>query len=159
MVRRTRPGISRFRVRCFASPRNDEETLRSPLVLARRSPTHPTIPWEPLCHRMKPRANRNLSLLMAEHSGPKDGVASARLCRAIHPLCYSSHEFQSFPGCCAAPSARLRASSTCYDLRRDALLIRGPLASVEIGPGSAEQREERCTASGTRAEFALAAVK
>jgi hypothetical protein len=27
----------------------------------------------------------------------------------------------------------------------------------EIGPGSAEQREERCTASGTRAEFALAA--
>src|SRR3981081_1783835 len=23
MVRRTRPGISRFRVRCFASPRND----------------------------------------------------------------------------------------------------------------------------------------
>src|SRR4051794_23967350 len=24
MVRRTRPGISRFRVRCFASPRNDE---------------------------------------------------------------------------------------------------------------------------------------
>ena len=29
--------------------------------------------------------------------------------------------------------------------------------SVEIGPGSAEQREERCTASGARAEFALAA--
>src|SRR5476651_2684639 len=24
MVRRTRPGISRFRVRCFASPRNDD---------------------------------------------------------------------------------------------------------------------------------------
>jgi hypothetical protein len=44
---------------------------------------------------------------------------------------------QSFPGCCAAPSARLRASSTRHqrvharlrramDLRRGALLIRGP---------------------------------
>jgi len=30
-------------------------------------------------------------------------------------------------------------------------------ACVVIGPGSAEQREERCTASGTRAEHALAA--
>src|SRR5882724_6192397 len=27
MVRRTRPGISRFRARCFASPRNDETGL------------------------------------------------------------------------------------------------------------------------------------
>jgi hypothetical protein len=56
----------------------------------------------------------------------------------------------SFPGCCATPSARLRASSTRYDLRRGALLIRGPLASADMGPGSAEQREGRCTASGTR---------
>src|SRR5712671_1739168 len=30
------------------------------------------------------------------------------------------------PGCCAAPSARSRASSTRYDLRRGALLIQGP---------------------------------
>jgi hypothetical protein len=64
-----------------------------------------------------------------------------------------------------APSARSRASSTRYGLRRGALLIRGPFA-----PGSAEQRNrtmrslssgahsrdplappgERCTASGTR---------
>src|ERR1700691_2946953 len=29
MVRRTRPGISRFRVRCCASPRNDDDKGRS----------------------------------------------------------------------------------------------------------------------------------
>ena len=35
-------------------------------------------------------------------------------------------------------------------LRRDALLIRGRNeGSACNGPGSAEQREERCTASGT----------
>jgi len=33
-----------------------------------------------------------------------------------------------------------------------ALLIRGSIhPSVAMGPGSAEQREERCTASGTQA--------
>ena len=39
---------------------------------------------------------------------------------------------------------------------RDALLIRGPRFAtlVLVGPGSAEQREERCTASGTRAKLA-----
>src|SRR5438552_4798176 len=31
MVRRTRPGISRFRVRCFASPRNDGKEARPAL--------------------------------------------------------------------------------------------------------------------------------
>src|SRR5450631_2517475 len=31
MVRRTRPGISRFRVRCFASPRNDGVWIASSL--------------------------------------------------------------------------------------------------------------------------------
>jgi len=36
-------------------------------------------------------------------------------------------------------------------LRRGALLSRGPCGGVgAVGPGSAEQREERCTASGTR---------
>src|SRR5258708_4564216 len=34
-------------------------------------------------------------------------------------------------------------------LRRDALLIRGPSRATAMGPGSAEQREKRCTASGT----------
>ena len=34
-------------------------------------------------------------------------------------------------------------------LRRGALLIRGP-SNLDIGPGSAKQREERCIASGTR---------
>src|SRR6266567_3912230 len=33
-------------------------------------------------------------------------------------------------------------------LRRDALLIRGPSSNSLMGPGSAEQREKRCTASG-----------
>jgi hypothetical protein len=37
-------------------------------------------------------------------------------------------------------------------LWRGALLIRAHLAGVEMGPGSAEQREERYTASGTREE-------
>src|SRR6186713_667307 len=32
MVRRTRPGISRFRVRCFASPRNDRGALACELI-------------------------------------------------------------------------------------------------------------------------------
>ena len=54
----------------------------------------------------------------------------------------------SCPGCCAAPSARSRASSTRYVLRRGALLIRGP--SRAMAPGSAEQREGCCTACGTR---------
>src|ERR1700676_253599 len=35
------------------------------------------------------------------------------------------------PGCCAAPSARSRASSTRYGLRRGALLIRGPLCTPD----------------------------
>src|SRR6202035_2905316 len=35
-------------------------------------------------------------------------------------------------------------------LRRDALLIRGLFARLRVGPGSAEQRKGRCTASGTR---------
>jgi hypothetical protein len=32
MVRRTRPGISRFRFRCFASPRNDGEEKITTLI-------------------------------------------------------------------------------------------------------------------------------
>src|SRR2546421_8863209 len=33
MVRRTRPGISRFRVRCYASPRNDGESDYNPSTI------------------------------------------------------------------------------------------------------------------------------
>src|SRR5713101_9800328 len=57
------------------------------------------------------------------------------------------------PGCCATPtpSARSRASSTRYVLRRGALLIRVHCAlRIALGPGSAVHREERCTASGKR---------
>jgi hypothetical protein len=45
-----------------------------------------------------------------------------------------------------APDAAQRAAT----LRRGALLIRGPWPGASVGPGSAEQRKERCTASGTR---------
>jgi two-component system phosphate regulon response regulator PhoB len=40
----------------------------------------------------------------------------------------------AFPGCCAAPSARSRASSTRYGLRRGALPIRGPCNLNASGP-------------------------
>ncbi len=54
-----------------------------------------------------------------------------------------------FPGCCAAPLARSRASSTRYGLRRGALLIRGSIFTK--GPGSAVHHQKgRCTASGIR---------
>jgi hypothetical protein len=46
---------------------------------------------------------------------------------------------EACPGCCAAPSARLRASSTRYG---GALLIRGPLCTPHrLGPGSAVHRD------------------
>src|SRR4029450_6154943 len=38
MVRRTRPGISRFRVRCFASPRNDAEKIRMTIATTTDTP-------------------------------------------------------------------------------------------------------------------------
>src|SRR6201989_2149111 len=38
MVRRTRPGSSTFRVRCFASPRNDD-CVTPPLLRSRRKPS------------------------------------------------------------------------------------------------------------------------
>src|SRR6266478_7341656 len=43
----------------------------------------------------------------------------------------------TFPGCSASRDS-------------GALLIRGPLCLATMDPGSAEQRQERCTASGTR---------
>jgi hypothetical protein len=57
--------------------------------------------------------------------------------------CWIVERPQSFPGCCAAPSARLRASSTrrqrvyarlrrAMPSRRGALLIRGPHLQVSI---------------------------
>src|SRR6187402_397597 len=44
MVRRTRPGISRFRVRCFASPRNDDGPEISGTTEARDIRTSATEP-------------------------------------------------------------------------------------------------------------------
>src|SRR6267154_902109 len=38
MVRRTRPGISRFRVRCFASPRNDGERIQMTITTTTAAP-------------------------------------------------------------------------------------------------------------------------
>src|ERR1700730_15658809 len=48
---------------------------------------------------------------------------------------------------------RSRTPLSCPDAAQrscGAPLIRGPRISSPLGPGSAEQREERCTASGTR---------
>src|SRR6202048_1928455 len=48
---------------------------------------------------------------------------------------------------------RSRTPLSCPDAAQrscGAPLIRGPRISSPMGPGSAEQREERCTASGTR---------
>ncbi len=62
--------------------------------------------------------------------------------------------------------ARLRRAISAFTRVFDALWRRGALQSggqravgSVVGSGSAEQREARCTASGTRAEFALAAVQ
>jgi hypothetical protein len=50
MVRRTRPGISRFRVRCFASPRNDGGRLfeNLPRLVITRESGGPSIPETPM---------------------------------------------------------------------------------------------------------------
>src|ERR1700682_5146755 len=63
------------------------------------------------------------------------------------PLCYKGAAAGRPFAWCRAPDAAQRGSG--------ALLIRGPWLHNEsvMGPGSAEQREERCTASGTRAHL------
>jgi hypothetical protein len=48
----------------------------------------------------------------------------------------------SCPACCAAPSARLRASSTRYGLRRGALPSRGPHVMYVWHPTRALHRED-----------------
>ncbi len=48
------------------------------------------------------------------------------------------------------PPALVPGRSAARRLRRGALLSRGPTYHTPMGPGSAEQREARCTASGTR---------
>ncbi len=61
-------------------------------------------------------------------SEPKT-VAPAEIEDAFIWRCHRSGAAErgsTFPGCCAMPSARSRASSTRFGLRRSALLIRGP---------------------------------
>ncbi len=57
----------------------------------------------------------------------KENFPSPRVNRA------TQNRVIAFPGCCVAPSARSRASSTRYDLRRGALLSRGPSCFVARG--------------------------
>ncbi len=60
--------------------------------------------------------------------------------------------------CRAAALVVSRMLRSAPPLRRVALLIRGPSCgsvSARVGSGSSEQREGRCTASGTRALAAL----
>src|ERR1700722_1085519 len=81
--------------------------------------------------------------------------ASRRMATRVHaailrdaakwPLLRMRSVHAAFPGCCAT-----RRSS-----RRGALLIRGPCLTerTKMGPGSAERREGRRTASGTRSRL------
>ena len=55
-----------------------------------------------------------------------------------------------------SPDAAQRAAFAAWCAADPGSIV--PL-TLRMGPGSAEQREERCTASGTRVEFALAAVR
>ncbi len=68
----------------------------------------------------------------------------SRLCGAAQSAAprpgHEGSQDAAFPGCCAARRT----------LRRGALLIRGPSIQVRMGPGAADQCEERCAASGTR---------
>ena len=67
-------------------------------------------------------------------------------------LCFRGHGWQTSDALCReiaevclrAPDAAQRAALRC-----GALLIRGPGGELGMGPGSAAQREGRCTASGT----------
>ena len=68
---------------------------------------------------------------------------SARLARGIGDAAQFQRHSRRSPDAARAPPL----------LRRGALLIRGPSSCVVLGPGSAEQRKERCTASGTRYTF------
>jgi hypothetical protein len=76
----TRPGISRFRVRCFASPRNDEVWIAS-LALAMTGPqadplASNDVEWlfeilNPNCHRPRKRAGPVFRSLRRPPSPPR----------------------------------------------------------------------------------------
>src|ERR1700749_4481823 len=70
MVRRTRPGTSRFRVRCFASPRNDIQGR------------DPNIMRHPMNHRQLGRSGLKgspICLGAMMFGGPTDEATSARI--------------------------------------------------------------------------------
>src|SRR4029079_18601803 len=67
MVRRTRPGISRFRVRCFASPRNDEQQHTRNAPMQYRNLGRSGLKISPIC----------LGTMM--FGGPTDEATSSRI--------------------------------------------------------------------------------
>jgi len=90
----------------------------------------------------------------------------SRLCGAARRALHRVRDTRDRAEYAAVPRM-LRSAISAFTRVFDALCLCGVVrcwsgvhrASVENRSGSAEQREERCTASGTRAEFALAAVK
>ncbi len=69
MVRRTRPGISRFRVRCFASPRNDGYTICIRRLLVNVRP-------RPCRHAERPAIPRRAVQRLAVRAGQGDRGAA-----------------------------------------------------------------------------------
>src|SRR6266478_383225 len=90
--------------------------------------------------RGRPSHNRE-SLIVRKRT------VSFKVCLPCRPLAECG---VSCPGCCAAPSARSRASSTRYGSRRGALLIPGPAEREAWVPALRRSAKRRCTASGTR---------
>src|SRR6201999_856596 len=76
MVRRTRSGISRFRARCFASPRNDHEEARGNFTMASTNRLAP-IPQPPT----KPVVGNMLSI---DSTAPVQNLA--RLAKELGPI-------------------------------------------------------------------------
>jgi hypothetical protein len=81
--------------------------------------------------------------------GPSGRVNNAKggLSRRRNPP-FTHDKTAGYAGACHR--AALCADPLGYNPPYALLLIRADLTSVDFGPGSAEQREGRCTASGTR---------
>jgi hypothetical protein len=85
MVRRTRPGISRFRVRCFASPRNDGVLFFSDTASQSRGTKRPS------CARTsRPRSEGAGNAGCPLHPQPR--------ARSVESTRVSHHEFTGTPG-------------------------------------------------------------
>ena len=143
MVRRTRPGISRFRVRCFASPRNDGVWVAS-LAMTVNS-TH-TIALATRSARVvafifRPQENRG----RGECRVPAAPAASCALCSSR-----SARVTTSTPESPGIP-ARNGFNGVCRALPGDRALL--PPSSCEYGmsaPGRADMPPQNLTPASGR---------